>query len=149
MRWLADRSPWWLAVSLAANLFFVGLIGAALAFGPLGNPRGAPPIHRIMKAADPEARPLIEAATAARKDEIARTSIAYRAARAEFTAAMTEETVDPARLRAAIVERNMARQAMRAVLADVFVEVAPNLPQDVRRRMAERRWRKDRNRDGK
>lgn len=142
MRWFASRSPWWLAISVAANLFFVALIASSLAFGPLAQPKGAPSVRWLVKRAGPDSRPAIEAAMAGREVEIEAAQASYDQTRKEYTAALTAPTVDPERLRQAIAARDASRQRMRAILNDIFVEVAPTLPEEVRKKMAEHRKRK-------
>lgn len=143
MRWLATRSPWWLAASLAANLFFVALIGSALAFGPFSDRRiGPPPVRWIIKAAGPEARPAIEAAMDRHDEAIAAARQDHKAAKERFKQALIAKTVDPGELRSAIAGRDASRQKYRDILREVFVEVAPGLPQQVRRKIAERPWRR-------
>lgn len=143
MRWLSTRSPWWLAASLAANLFFVALIGSALAFGPFSHHRsGPPPVRWIIKAAGPEARPAIDAAMDRHSEAIKAARRGHKAAKERFKQALVAETVDPEELRRAIAGRDASRQKYRDILREVFVEVAPGLPQELRQKIADRPWRR-------
>ena len=146
MRWFRNRSPWFLVASLAANLFFVGLITAAVFIGPLHSLSSSPPVRWMMKAAGPEAAPAIKRVMGAREAEMRQARDAYRVAKAEMRSEMTAKVVDPERLRDALTRRTAARAAMLTLYDEVFVEVAPELSLDARQRMTERRWRRNHDR---
>lgn len=133
--WLADRSPWALAASLGVNLFFVGLIGATVAFGAMRGPSGPPAVKWMMKQAGPEAAPLFEQALNERQTEIQQARANYRRAKAELKTALTTDIVDQDALRLALEGRTAARSAVHAEMNEVFLKVASNLPLETRERL--------------
>lgn len=137
MRWFRKPRPRVLLVSMALNLFFVGLIGAAIASGPLGRPPA--PFRHMMKAAGAEARPVIEKAMARHEPELKAAAKALRAAEQDVRAAMVAETVDVAQLRRALDERYAARRRLSKIMEDAYVEALPVLSLETRTEMAERR----------
>ena len=141
--WLADRSPWVLATSFGVNLFFVGLIGATVAFGVMRGPSGPPAVRLMMKQAGPEATPLFEQALNDRQAEIEQARARYRRAKAELKTVLTTDSVDPDALRTALEGRTAARTAVHTELNAVFLQVAPALPLETRERLVKHSRRRN------
>lgn len=144
MNWFRTPRPRLLFLSISLNLFFAALIGAAVAFGPMGKPTAPPHLRHIMRAAGPEAQPVIRQAMAAREKELKTAGKALRAARAELRAAVTAETVDPERLRQALSDRRMARAELGLLTDAAYVEIVAGLSLEERKKLAERRKRRPR-----
>ena len=135
---------WLLPASLALNLFFVALIGGAVLFHHGGKGGQPPPIRYILRAAGPEARPLIDAAMEKREPAFRAAGDAHRAAKAAYKAALTADPFDPNQFSEAVRLRNQARTAARAEMEAVLLEVLPQLPPEARQKLAERRRKRHR-----
>ena len=140
MRWFDQPRPMILLASIAANLFFVGLITATLAFGP-GREHGPPPppIRHLVEAAGPEAQPAFERAMAKRRDEFRAASEAMHSARSDFRDLLAAETLGATELGLALEANQAARAQLRRAMNDVYLEVLPTLSLEARKAMAERR----------
>ncbi|MGZ0189156.1 MAG: periplasmic heavy metal sensor [Alphaproteobacteria bacterium] len=141
MRWFSEPRPRLLFGALALNLFFVGLAIAAIGFGALRPAPMPPPVRHIVRAAGPEARPLIEQALAARKDALRDAGKALKATRRAYKDALTAETIDSVHMRKVMTNQRAARQALHILMEEALVEVLPKLSPEARKKLAERRRR--------
>lgn len=148
MRWFDQPRPWLLLGSLAANLFFVGLIAATVIFAP-PHGGGPPPLRFLMHKAGPEAQPVIEQAMEAREPEMRAAAKTYRDAKEAVRGLMTADRVDQAALRQALGAQREARARLSVLMDDAYAEILPKLSPETRREMAERRWKSRRDRDDK
>lgn len=127
-----------LALSLALNLLALGALGGrhwAGMHGPAGPP--------FMRGVPSEARPALRTAFRERGDELRRHREAIHAARAQVAAIIAEPELDRQALRTALDDLAARTQAIQAIVHEVIVDTADNLPPETRAQWRQQ-WRRSR-----
>lgn len=141
MQWGASRR--WrivLAVSLAANLLFVGVVGTWLVRPLFREPPSGPEFSRVIdrmahRLNDADAA-ILRRAYDARRDDVTRLSGNVRDARQKVRSALMAEPFNPDALGGAMNEVSAARASFEAVIQDVLRESAVAMSADGRRTLA-------------
>lgn len=136
-------SRWLLLVSLALNLFFIGVAVAIAVRGPAPPPRWDPNVfvrvERIAATLPPADAAILRGAMQANHDAIENAQAKYHTARDHIHAALREDPFKIEHLRAAMAETRAARQAYDQVIQGVFAGVASKMSSTARHAVAD--WR--------
>ena len=142
-----------LAISIAANIFLVGLFAGKAAFGPspqaqqygeAGPPdgfrRGGPgemrgPGFGMLSASSPEVRAAFREALFDRRDVFRGRREEAKAAREALVAAFASDPFDEAAVRAAFAEVHRLEDVRRELSIEIMVEVLKDIPAEERARM--------------
>jgi uncharacterized membrane protein len=139
-------SRWLLLGSLALNLFFIGIGGALLLQQSGTDTTGTPGaadrslasrIERIAATLPREDGDRLRAAYRAQRDGIDGTRADYRAKRDAMRAALRTQPFDKAALQAVMAEARAARQAFDRRIQDFFAQVASEMTQAGRQKLAD------------
>ncbi len=145
MKWLNAPRPWVLLASLSVNLFFVGLIVAAISFGPHGpgwrKGHPAPPAKHMIRALGEDARPAVKKVMQAREPAFRAAGDAHRAANKAYRAALKAEPYDRQRLADALAARRETRAKMRMLMDEALVDIVDDVGPEARKKLAEMRRR--------
>lgn len=133
-------SRWLLLVSLALNLFFVGVAVAMAVRAPASSYWDRDVFVRVERLAatlPPADADLVRSAMNANHAAIAEAQIKYHDAREHIHTVLRQEAFDPAALRAAMAETRAARQAYDQVIHGVFATTATRMSPAGRQALAD------------
>lgn len=142
---VARSSRWLLLVSLALNLFFVGVAGALIARNyastpvliPVPNHSVASRIDRLAATLPPADGEKLRAEFRARAQTVESARDAYRRTQDAARAVLRAEPFDVAALRAAMVQTRAARQVLDEALQGVVAAAAEQMSPAGRARLAD------------
>lgn len=130
-------SRWLVFISLALNLFFVGLIASLWVRGPAPLDRSAPArIERLAAALPAADGEKLRTLYAARSAEILSQQTRYEKARNDIRAELRREPADGAALKQAMARTREARLAFDELLQNVIAQAAVEISPEGRQRLA-------------
>lgn len=138
-----SRRRWWLAASLALNLFLLAVVigGALRPIGPWGG-AGGPPDRpwgsevRSLRDMPIEHREVMRAIFTAHREALRAEGRALRAARRAVHTALAADPFEPAMLEAAFADLRAVTDSSQIALHRVLVELAGQLPAEARAGLA-------------
>ena len=142
-------SGWLLLVSLALNLFFVG-VAVAMAIrapAPRWDPNVFVRVERLADALPPADGDIVRAAMQANHAAIDDAQSKYIAARDSIRATLRQDPFKAEDLRAAMARTRTARQTFDTVIQGVFADAAAKMSPAGRHALAD--WRSSRSPNGK
>jgi len=135
-----------LLASLALNLFFIGIEGAAAVRKFQASPTGpdtrrtaAAMIDRIASTLPPDDAEKLRASFREREPQVEAVYGAYRQSHEAIKTALRTEPFDPEKLSAAMSATRTARQALEETMQGVIVPAATAMSEDGRAKLADRR----------
>jgi uncharacterized membrane protein len=142
-------SRWLLLVSLALNLFFVGVVVAIAIRAPAPSTWDRNVfvrVERLAAALPPADGDIVRKAMQAHHDAIEQAQSNYQAAREEIRATLRQDPFKVEDMRAAMAKTRAARQAYDQIIQGVFADAAPQLSSAGRHALAD--WRSKRKSSG-
>lgn len=130
-----------LTVSLALNLFAVGILIGAIAvaggrFPPRADGFGPLQASPALMALDQESRQIAIEMFQENESALREETRALRRAQRQVVRTMGADPFDPDAARAALQELRLRTDNIQAVLHDYLVDLSPNLSEDERRRLS-------------
>ncbi|MBV9348571.1 MAG: periplasmic heavy metal sensor [Pseudolabrys sp.] len=137
---LPQRSSprWLLFVSLALNLFFIGIAAALWVRGPAPVDRSVPARIERLAAALPSAdAQKLRAEYGANRGALEQAHGNYERARETIRASLRREPFDPEAMRSAMTQTRAARQAFDQTLQNVIANASAQMSPEGRRQLAD------------
>jgi uncharacterized membrane protein len=144
-----SSTRWLLLVSLAFNLFFIGVVVAIAIRAPAPSSWDRNVFVRVERLAatlPPADAAILRGQMQAHHDAIEQSQNNYRAAREEIRETLRQDPFKVEDMRAAMTKSRAARQAYDQIIQGVFADLAPQLSSDGRHALAD--WRSKRKSTG-
>jgi uncharacterized membrane protein len=135
-------SRWLLLISLALNLFFVGVVVAIAVRAPAPstwNRNVFVRVERLAATLPPADGDIVRNAMQAHHDAIEQAQNKYHAAREEVRETLRQDPFKVEDMRAAMAKTRAARQAYDQIIQGVFADLAPQLSSAGRHALADYR----------